>query len=373
VLPDLRQALATSASAEARKRIQSMIQSLERFQTLSPKRVTIKMKNRPASDILREIARQTGYSMQYQGGGNGQLITMEQENATFWEATDFLCNAAGLTMYQNDAQMVFNQYENYWPYVCYQGPFKIIANNFNYNKTVNFGPIQRTPNQHQFRSETHSFSFQLHSEPKLPIMSIGQPKLLEAVDDLGNSMKNESTIHEVGYASHNGYRSYQHGSQINLLWPNKEARIVKRLRCSIPVTLLGEQKPEVVVDDILKVKNKKFVGNTVEIQIDHAAERNNKTQYEVKMSVRNNSANTAQDYTWTNSVHQRVELLDAKGNKYASHGYNWENSSPNHVQATFMFGNNGNGTLGPPVRLVYNHWTVLQHQIEFEFKNLALP
>src|SRR5260221_14768025 len=148
--------------------------------------------------------------------------------------------------------------------------------------------------------------------------------------------------------------------------------MVKRLRCSLPVTLLAEQKPEVIVDDILKVKNKKFTGNTVEVQIDEVKEQN-KTQYHVKMSVRNTAPNAAQDYNWTNSVHQRVELLDAKGNKYHSQGYNWENSSPNHVQATFMFGNNGNATLGPPVRLVYNQWALIQHTIEFEFKNLMLP
>jgi hypothetical protein len=128
----------------------------------------------------------------------------------------------------------------------------------------------------------------------------------------------------------------------------------------------------VVVEDVLRVKKGKFTGNTVELQLDEVKETN-KTQYQVKMSVRNLAANAAQDYNWTNSVHQRIELLDAKGNKYYPQGYNWENSSPNHVQATFMFGNNGNATLGPPTRLVYNHWALMQHTVEFEFKNLMLP
>jgi len=66
-------------------------------------------------------------------------------------------------------------------------------------------------------------------------------------------------------------------------------------------------------------------------------------------------------------------LQDAKGNKYPSQGLNWENSSPGHVQATFMFGNNGVAALGPPTRLIYNHWSLMQHTIEFDFKDLQLP
>jgi hypothetical protein len=90
------------------------------------------------------------------------------------------------------------------------------------------------------------------------------------------------------------------------------------------------------------------------------------------LSVRNTAPNAAQDYTWTNSVHQRIELFDANGNKYISQGYNWENSSPSHVQATFMFGSPG-ATIGPPSKLVYNDWVLMQHQVEFEFRDLALP
>src|SRR5262249_21618828 len=169
--------------------------------------------------------------------------------------------------------------------------------------------------------------------------------------------------------------------------------VVKTLRGLIPVTLLGEQKPEVIIDDImriharlflmlaglesltgdvLKVKGKKYSGPNVEVTIDELKEPF-KGQYHIKMAVRSNSGNATHDYTWTNSVHQRIELQDARGNKYQAQGYQWENSSPSHVQATFHFGSNGTVPLGPPVRLVYNHWTLMQHTIEFEFKNLQLP
>jgi hypothetical protein len=300
------------------------------------------------------------------------------ENATFWEATDQLCNQAGLVLYQNEQGLVMYPNDGIWPHVCYRGPFKIVANNFSYNKSMSFGPIQRHPNLNQLRSESLSFAFTLNTDPKLPLMGVGQPKLLEAVDDSGNSMRLESTLREVGYASASslnnvGYRTYQYGLSIGLVWPDKEARLVKRLRCSLPVTLLGQQKPDVAIDDVLKMKGKKFSGNSVEVQVDDVKEMPNKTQYHIKLTIRNMAANSAQDYTWTNSVHQRVELFDVNGNRFMAQGYNWENSSPSHVQATFMFGSPSGTTLGPPARLVYNDWVLLQHQIEFEFKDLELP
>ena len=88
------------------------------------------------------------------------------------------------------------------------------------------------------------------------------------------------------------------------------------MRCSAS-RVLASQKPEISVDDILKVKDKKFPGNTAEIHVIEVKEVN-KTQYEIKLNVRNTAANAGQDYNWTNSVHQRLELLDAKGIKYAS-------------------------------------------------------
>jgi hypothetical protein len=375
-LPELRKALDAAKNAEVRHRLQGMVQALERVQVLLPKRVTLKMKERPLRDVIKEVARQTGYQMQYQGGN--RVVTVDKENLSFWEVMDYLCNTAGLTMWHNEGQgvMLYDNESQYWPYVVYQGPFKIAANNFSYNKTVNLGPVQRNPANNHFRTESLTFQFTIHAEPKLPLMGMGQPKLLEAIDELGNSMRpSDRGVHESSYPpNYNGYRSYQYGSSVNLSWPNKDVHQVKIIRVAVPVILLAEQKPEVVVDDILKVKKQKFTGGSVEVTVEDVKEQNNKTQYHVKMGIRNTASNAGQDYSWTNSVHQRIELFDAKGNRWHPQGYNWESSSTGHVQATFMFGNNGGPVApGPPAKLVYNHWNLMQHTVEFEFKDLQLP
>lgn len=373
-LPALRQATLTNKNPEARRRLQILVANLERAIVLAPKLVTVKAQNQPIGTMVETLAKQSGYQIQYQGGNRNHPVSFDFHNRPFWEVLDRICLEGGLTVQHNEGSG-FHLYQNdtIWPYVCYQGPFKLVASNFYYTRTINLGGVPRNPAQQQTRSESLQFSFSIQSEPKLPLMQVQQPKLIAALDDRGNSILFPAHSQETVYYGHNGYRTHNYSSQLQLAPPMKEARAVKLLRGTIPVTLLAGQNPEIVVTDILTVKKKKFTGTETEIQIEEVKEINNKTQYSIKMSIRNNAKNANQDYSWTNSVHQRLELFDAKGNKYASHGYNWENSSPANVTATFMYGNNGVATLGPPARLVYNQWTMMQHQVEFEFRNLPLP
>src|SRR5262245_43256404 len=372
VLPDLRVAAAASQSPEARRRLQTLVGHMERSAALEPKWVSLKCKDKAVTEVIADLAKQTGYQLVYQGGGNSGPLTYNLDRVTFWQAIDRVCDDARLYTYHNEANgLQFYHQDIYWPHVAYSGPFKLAANNLHYSKSITLGGQPRNAPPNQGRSENLQFSFNIMSEPKLPIMSVSQARVVEAVDELGNSMAMPSNPHEA-YYNNGGYKTYQQSLYVPLGWPNKEAKYIKRVRVSVPLMVLASQKPEITVDDILKVKDKKFPGNTAEIHVMEVKEIN-KTQYQLKLSVRNTASNAAQDYNWTNSVHQRLELQDAKGVKYAPQGYNWEQSNTGHVQATFMFGNNGNATLGPPAKLVYIQWGLMQHQIDVEFKDLPLP
>ncbi|MFL5339946.1 MAG: HEAT repeat domain-containing protein [Gemmataceae bacterium] len=371
-LAELRKAFAGSSNAETRRRLQGLISNMERTLALAPKRVTLKVKDQPVMEVIAALSKQTGYRIQY-NANQGLRLTLNLENVTFWEAMDRICVDSGLMLQHNEGQQIMlYQQDQVWPYVNYQGPFKVMANSFHYNRNITLGGLQRNQANNVNRSDSLSFTFNIQSEPKLPIMQVSQAKLTEVYDENGRSMKvPNSDVHQSQYF-HHGYRTYNQSSSVQLAWPNKETKAVKLLKGTIPVTVLAFQKPEIVVEDVLKVKNKKFAGPNVELQIDEVKE-NNKTSYQVKMAVRNLAPNAAQDYSWTNSVHQRIELYDAKGNRLFPQGYNWENSTPANVQATFMFGTNGDATIGAPARLVYNHWGMIQTQVDFEFRDLPLP
>ena len=371
-LPDLRVAAAATTSAEARRRLQALVGQMERAAALEPKWVTLKCKDQPVAAVIADLAKQTGYQLQCQNAGPVAALTYDLERVTFWQAIGRVCDDARLYMYHNENNgMQFYPQDQYWPHVALNGPFRLTANNLHFYKSVTLGGLPRIPVPNQSRSESLQFTFNVMSEPKLPIMSVSQGRVLEAVDELGNSMALPANPHE-SYYHNGGYRSFNHSLNVPLSWPNKEAKLLKRIRVSVPLTLLASQKPEIAIDDILKVKDKKFTGSTAEVHVIEVKEIN-KTQYQIKLGLRNLASNAAQDYNWTNYVHQRLELLDAKGTKFIPQGYNFETNNAGQFQATFNFGNNGTVVLGPPAKLVYLHWGLIQHQIEVEFKDLPLP
>jgi len=140
----------------------------------------------------------------------------------------------------------------------------------------------------------------------------------------------------------------------------------------VPVTLLAEQKPEIVIEKIMEVKNKKFEGKDVSLDVEEVKETPGQT-VQVVLTARRNGKDNQYDYTWTNSLHQRVELTDEKGNKFQSNGFNWNNGTPTSVQGTFIFSQPPGVKIGKPAKLTYFGWVTVQHQVDFEFRDLPLP
>src|SRR5207244_8405199 len=141
---------------------------------------------------------------------------------------------------------------------------------------------------------------------------------------------------------------------------------------------LAATVPEVVVTDPTKVKNKKFTGRTVEIDLDSVAEANG--QYTVTVTIRRLTPPEDHNdmYSWSNNIWQKMELVDAAGNKYRSYGPNsMTNNGTGTVQMTVQYGPNNRGgphaaapKLGPVVKPVYNEWQSVTHEGTIEFKTV---
>lgn len=79
------------------------------------------------------------------------------------------------------------------------------------------------------------------------------------------------------------------------------------------------------------------------------------------------------DYSWTNSLHQRLELYDDKGQKYRSFGLTEQNIGPNVATLTAQFGGDGNMKLGKPAKFAVVEWVPLNRELEFTLKDVPLP
>src|SRR5207302_7216677 len=107
-------------------------------------------------------------------------------------------------------------------------------------------------------------------------------------------------------------------------------------------SLLAGVVPEVVINDPLKTKAKTVAGRTAEVVFDSLTEvAGQKDHYTLTVTVKklgNQDPNNI-DYNWSNSVWQKLELLDAAGKKYSTYGPNAINNNGQSVQLTIQYGN----------------------------------
>ena len=367
---------------EIRRRLDELIPPLERAITLQSKQISLHMTNKPIKDIIAELNKQTGYKLMTMDGGTSNdkaVYTFNFDKLSFWEAMDKISEATGLLLqhgYWGDDNLRLSMQDSYVPFNHNNGAFKVMATGFSYNRSNNFGQLPRNPaNAGQPISESLTISMSIASEPRLPILAVKQLKFTEARDEEGNSMVpgGDGNANWGGQRYYYGgwYRGFLQQTQANLAWPSKSSRMIKSLKGVVPVTILADQKPSVITDKLLKSKGKKFKAGSATFTIDDVTEQAGK-QYQIKMSVTEDSKDGPQDYTRIQSLQQRLELQDDKGNKQQFYfsSINW--GGPNNAQFTFTV-QPGAGKLGPANKLIYYAWVLMEHEIPFEFKDLPLP
>jgi hypothetical protein len=177
-----------------------------------------------------------------------------------------------------------------------------------------------------------------------------------------------------------GHSTY---GNLNLSRRDKTATTIKLLKAKVGVILLSGTVPEVSVSDPFKVTNKTFTGRTVEIEFGSFTEvANNKGHYQLELTAkklgRTDHNQPNEDFNWSNSFWQKVEVLDASGNRYQTSGPSGIDNNGASVTLTIPFGpedrRTGKSTkLGPPVKVNINEWQSVVNEVTFEFKGIPLP
>jgi hypothetical protein len=379
-LPALRKAL-THRDAEIRKRVGEVLPGLEQSVLVAPKIVSLKAEKKSARDLLNLLARETGYQIDVWNDNPKEVFTLDLQKVPFWKAVDEIGRLSGLNplVGYGDERLRFQKEQGIPEHIAYDGAFRFVPTSFQHSRTITL-PRVGEPGRPPERLETLTMAYVLHAEPKLPMLSAGEAQLLAAVDSEGNSMmplpqavseeEGKRQIMQRTARYGNGYLATSLNGSLTLGRPSPKARGIKLFHASIPVTLLVEQKPEVVTDKILDQKNKKIVVGTTTFLIE-SCERTPEKQYRLKMSVTEDKLE-GNDYTWMNSLYRRIELQDEKGNRYHNQGSSWSHSTPNHVQVTFNYGSAG-ADFGPPRKMTYQVWKTMPHSVNVEMRDLPLP
>ena len=80
-----------------------------------------------------------------------------------------------------------------------------------------------------------------------------------------------------------------------------------------------------------------------------------------------------EDYSWANTIYQRLEVHDAKGIKFTPTSTNNQNQAPGAVSMTVTFTPPEGKKAGKPSTLMLVEWISVQKEIEFAFKDIPLP
>jgi hypothetical protein len=159
-----------------------------------------------------------------------------------------------------------------------------------------------------------------------------------------------------------------------LVLPARSSRMVKRIRGVIPVTLLAEQKPLLVTDNLLQAKGKKFKAGDATFNIDDVETVGGKIkQYGFKITYNENTNETRYDYSKVQSLQQRLELRDARGVKIASYPNFLQFNSATSAQLVLKTQGTSDKDAPLPTQLYYISWVQLDHDVAFDLKNLPLP
>lgn len=383
-LSPMRAALRSTESPEVQRRLAVLIRKIDTERLVAPKRITIAKKVMTAKAAVDEIAKQTGYRIEFSGGSNDEKHTFEFDDVPFWVALDRIASAAGCVVYTEDYGdnmiRIYNQ-DALNPHVAYSGPFRFLATNIHTSDSIQLSGVPRRGGVHRYSNM--NFNFQVQSEPKNPMLGVTQAEIISAVDENGSSMimprnPNDRSAYYNNPGSFRGHNTY---GNLNLTRGDKSATRIKSIKARIGLVLLAGTSPEIVITDPLKVAKKTFVGRTIELDIGSLTEdKNNKGHYVLDLTARKLGDNDPNrpDYNWSNTVWQKIELLDANGNAYRTYGANNSNNNGTVVSMTIPYGNQdrrgGQTTkLGPPVKMVVNEWLSITHEVTFEFKDVPLP
>ncbi|HQR06943.1 MAG TPA: HEAT repeat domain-containing protein [Gemmatales bacterium] len=367
-LPYLQAALNKEKDPEVRRQLQSLVPSLEQMAALTPTLLTITCKDKPLTEVLKEIEKQSKYKIELVNGkADKATVSINWEKLSFWKAMQSLCEQQGLMFqegwYGNDNVTVrLMPGESNHSYLHVDGPFRVSATGFYYNRSVQFGNRANQANVASATTESLQVNMTVTVEPKMPLLMVKQPVFTEAISDTNDNLMLPINPSRNQYYQH-GYRSYMH--QITgQLKPTSGGHRVKSLKGTIPVTVVAQTKPIITIEKLSESKGKTFKSGTSTIRIDDLTTENG--QQGIKMSITDSAASGPNDYSWMNSIQQRIEVYDDKGNKLQHYGGSWGMNGNNNINGTFHFS-------GAPAKLVYLDWITLNYQIPFSFEELPLP
>jgi hypothetical protein len=221
---------------------------------------------------------------------------------------------------------------------------------------------------------------QVAAEPRLSVGQIGAIKVLEAVDDRGQSLlvppdRSSATRHSAYFGMSSGPVVQ---AQAHLKRPEQPGETIRKLRGVVPIAVTT-RKPNPLVVPLAGASGKSFRNDQVSLSIQDVRVNPNSNQTSIELAVRNEGAPGATadgpagrlgNFTLHNQgVHQQqIEVLDEKGRAIP-----WYHSSFDSEGARMTLTLTPTGGAAAPAELRYYSLARAETDVQFEFTDVAMP
>jgi hypothetical protein len=413
-LPAL-QAARASRDMEIKTRAAHLLVKIETALLTQPTNVRLDYEGTTLTDVAQSLSRQTGFKValypQNLPRWKNQRVTLRRPQLLpFWTAIDELCDVASLQYNPNmqgfagGQDQVFALTEGVVRTVTPisdQGPFRVRLLGIDYQRKLSYLPsggdltlvppaprpiLRDGPPRGAGRLArldpvtTVQFTAQLLvlAEPRLSLAPRGELKLLEAVDDHGNSLvPPELRRQSLRYANYfSRAQSPVIETHAQLRRPAIPGETIKKLRGTIPVTV-SARLPNPLIVPLEKSAGKTFQNSNVQLTIHdiRALPDSRHTQIELSLKTDRPDSISSRDPEAYNSIFQRaqnqqleIEVLDTR-----NHLMQWFQSSADIESSHITL------TLASPLQASspkeLRYYTVTRDEVDvpFEFTDVPMP
>jgi hypothetical protein len=369
-LPSLR-AAANHCDFEVRRRANLVRMQVERAEATAASLVTLPRSPMRISEVFELISKQTGYRFDLAPGtAEDELFEFDINQASFWSALDSICSAAGLGLWSiDDGTIRLVKRPSPPEFVVRSGAFRISAEGVQDTRTIRFAADQRP----ESRSDTLDLTLALHSEPKLAILELGEPTVLEAIDDHRHSMIATDECGRDQAKVRTGLlktRSYRLVSMLRLRRCGNSTRI-EQIRGTLPVRVLQNDVAEAEIGDLRHANGSSVptsAGQLTFEEMSRASDQHSRA-YTVRLSMRRpTGARNSRD--WCTSVEQRLALQGARGERWSILDVDWLHRGPDDAELRLTA---ESASAEAPEKLLFTSWNSFEYPLEFEFRGVPLP
>jgi WD40 repeat protein len=264
------------ADAAVRQRLKQVRDRIALADALTPKRVSLKVKDAPLADVVKALSDQAGVRLNYNPRASvnklPKSVTLELEGVPILEALDRLCQAATLvlTPHGADEWNLSDGPPAAKESVAYAGPVRLRLPNLRY------GVLPTLPGE-QPTGEQLLLHLLLGREAGAAIVIHGRLRVAEAVDDAGRDLRPNAP--EIARPGGEAFGPFGIAPlSVGLAPPSVRGGTLKQLKLVLPVEVLTRRGQDLLTaTDLPRADSKAFAGGDgvrMTIQAVHAVSLN---------------------------------------------------------------------------------------------------